>query len=460
MIHKYKLNGYNIVLDVNSGAVHVVDELTYDLLDNVQPPFEDVCPEKVVKKLSRFYKEEDIKSCYEEVKELYKQELLFTEDTYEELSKVAITSPIKAMCLNIAHDCNLRCAYCFASTGDFGKGRKLMSYETGKKALDFLIEQSKGRVNLEVDFFGGEPLMNFDVVKKLVEYGRSREKEAKKNFRFTITTNGLLLDDDKIDFINKEMNNVVLSIDGRKEVNDKLRVRVDGTGCYDKIVPLYKKLVEKRGDKEYYVRGTFTKYNQDFSDDVFALLDEGFDQISVEPVVGDPSDPYALTEKELPQIFREYDRLSKRILDYEKTGKKFNFFHFMIDLDQGPCAIKRMRGCGCGNEYVAVTPDGDIYPCHQFVGMDDYKMGNVEDGTFNPEMKKEFAAAHIYTKPDCRECWARFYCSGGCNANNYEHMGDILKSYKIACELEKKRLECAIMLKVARLDRDSEEETE
>ena len=460
MIHKYKLNGYNIVLDVNSGAVHVVDELTYDLLDNVQPPFEDVCPEKVVKKLSRFYKEEDIKSCYEEVKELYKQELLFTEDTYEELSKVAITSPIKAMCLNIAHDCNLRCAYCFASTGDFGKGRKLMSYETGKKALDFLIEQSKGRVNLEVDFFGGEPLMNFDVVKKLVEYGRSREKEAKKNFRFTITTNGLLLDDDKIDFINKEMNNVVLSIDGRKEVNDKLRVRVDGTGCYDKIVPLYKKLVEKRGDKEYYVRGTFTKYNQDFSDDVFALLDEGFDQISVEPVVGDPSDPYALTEKELPQIFREYDKLSKRILDYEKTGKKFNFFHFMIDLDQGPCAIKRMRGCGCGNEYVAVTPDGDIYPCHQFVGMDDYKMGNVEDGTFNPEMKKEFAAAHIYTKPDCRECWARFYCSGGCNANNYEHMGDILKSYKIACELEKKRLECAIMLKVARLDRDSEEETE
>lgn len=460
MIHKYKLNGYNIVLDVNSGAVHVVDELTYDLLDNVQPPFEDVCPEKVVTKLSRFYKKEDIESCYEEVKELYKQELLFTEDTYEELSKVAITSPIKAMCLNIAHDCNLRCAYCFASTGDFGKGRKLMSYETGKKALDFLIEQSKGRVNLEVDFFGGEPLMNFNVVKKLVEYGRSREKETKKNFRFTITTNGLLLDDDKIDFINKEMNNVVLSIDGRKEVNDKLRVRVDGTGCYDKIVPLYKKLVEKRGDKEYYVRGTFTKYNQDFSDDVFALLDEGFDQISVEPVVGDPSDPYALTEKELPQIFREYDRLSKRILDYEKTGKKFNFFHFMIDLDQGPCAIKRMRGCGCGNEYVAVTPDGDIYPCHQFVGMDDYKMGNVEDGTFNPEMKKEFAAAHIYTKPDCRECWARFYCSGGCNANNYEHMGNILKSYKIACELEKKRLECAIMLKVARLDRDSEEETE
>lgn len=459
MIHKYKLNGYNIVLDVNSGAVHVVDELTYDLLDNVRPPFEESCPEKVIAKLSRFYQEEDIKTCYDEVKELYEQELLFTEDTYEELSKVAITSPIKAMCLNIAHDCNLRCAYCFASTGDFGKGRKLMSYETGKKALDFLIEQSKGRINLEVDFFGGEPLMNFNVVKKLVEYGRSREKETKKNFRFTITTNGMLLDDEKIDFINKEMNNVVLSIDGRKEVNDKLRVKVDGTGCYDRIVPLYKKLVEKRGDKEYYVRGTFTKFNQDFSNDVFALLDEGFDQISVEPVVGDASDPYALTEKELPQIFREYDKLSNRILDYEKSGGKFNFFHFMIDLDQGPCAIKRMRGCGCGNEYVAITPDGDIYPCHQFVGMDDYKMGNVDDGTFNPDMKKEFAAAHIYTKPDCRECWARFYCSGGCNANNYEHMGDILKSYKIACELEKKRLECAIMLKVARLGRDAEEES-
>jgi uncharacterized protein len=456
MIHKYKLNGYNIVLDVNSGAVHVVDEITYDLLDNVEPPFEDACPEKVIKKFSRFYTEDDIRTCYEEIKELYKDELLFTEDTYEALADVAIESPIKAMCLNIAHDCNLRCAYCFASTGDFGTGRKLMSFETGKKAFDFLIEKSGNRQNLEVDFFGGEPLMNFDVVKQLVEYGNQLGKEHNKNFRFTITTNGLLLDDEKIDFINKEMKNVVLSIDGRKEVNDKLRVRVDGSGCYDKIVPLYKKLVEKRGDQEYYVRGTFTKYNQDFSDDVFALLDEGFDQISVEPVVGDSTDPYALTEKELPNIFREYDRLSKRILEYEKSGKKFNFFHFMIDLDQGPCAIKRMRGCGCGNEYIAITPDGDIYPCHQFVGMEDYKMGNLDDGTFNPEMKKEFAKAHIYTKQECRECWARFYCSGGCNANNYEHMGNILKSYKIACELEKKRLECAIMLKVARLERDGE----
>jgi uncharacterized protein len=456
MIHKYKLNGYNIVLDVNSGAVHVVDEITYDLLDNVEPPFEDACPEKVIKKFSRFYTEDDIRTCYEEIKELYKDELLFTEDTYEALADVAIESPIKAMCLNIAHDCNLRCAYCFASTGDFGTGRKLMSFETGKKAFDFLIEKSGNRQNLEVDFFGGEPLMNFDVVKQLVEYGNQLGKEHNKNFRFTITTNGLLLDDEKIDFINKEMKNVVLSIDGRKEVNDKLRVRVDGSGCYDKIVPLYKELVEKRGDQEYYVRGTFTKYNQDFSDDVFALLDEGFDQISVEPVVGDSTDPYALTEKELPNIFREYDRLSKRILEYEKSGKKFNFFHFMIDLDQGPCAIKRMRGCGCGNEYIAITPDGDIYPCHQFVGMEDYKMGNLDDGTFNSEMKKEFAKAHIYTKQECRECWARFYCSGGCNANNYEHMGNILKSYKIACELEKKRLECAIMLKVARLERDGE----
>lgn len=454
MIHKYKLNGYNIVLDVNSGAVHVVDELTYDLLDNVEPPFDEECPEKVLRKLSRFYNTDDIKVCYDEIKELYNNKMLYSEDTYEPFSKVSIASPIKAMCLNISHDCNLRCEYCFASKGDFGTGRKLMSLETGKKALDFLIENSGNRVNLEVDFFGGEPLMNFDVVKQLIEYGRKRETETGKNFRFTITTNGLLLDDDKIDFINKEMNNVVLSIDGRKEINDKLRVRADGSGSYDKIVPLYKKLVEKRGDKEYYVRGTFTKFNQDFSEDVFALLDQGFDQISIEPVVGDPSDPYSLTESELPQIFREYDKLTKRILEYEETGKKFNFFHFMIDLDQGPCAIKRMRGCGCGNEYVAVTPDGDIYPCHQFVGKEEYKMGNLYDNTFNREMKDDFSKAHIYTKSDCKECWARFYCSGGCNANNYEHMGDILKSYKIACELEKKRLECAIMLKAARFERE------
>lgn len=450
MIHKYKLNGFNIVLDVNSGGVHIVDELTYDLLDNIEPPFDEHCSEKVLEKLSRHYTREDIESCYQEILELYNDKILFSEDDYEKYAQYSVASPIKAMCLNIAHDCNLRCKYCFASTGDFGKGRKLMSFETGKHAIDFLLENSGDRPNLELDFFGGEPLMNFDVVKQIVKYARSREAEYNKKFRFTITTNGLLLDDDKIDFINKEMSNVVLSIDGRKEVNDYFRVRVDGTGSYDKILPMYKKLVAGRGDKEYYVRGTFTKKNLDFSEDVFALYNQGFDQISIEPVVGD-SDEFALTEKELPAVFKEYEVLAKRILDNEKKGGKFNFFHFMLDLDQGPCAIKRLRGCGCGNDYVAITPDGDIFPCHQFVGMDEYKMGNIDEGTFSQEMKADFAAAHVYSKPDCKKCWAKFYCSGGCNANNYQYMGDIRTAHKLSCQLEKKRLECAIMMKALRI---------
>lgn len=456
MIHKYKLNGFNIVLDVNSGGVHIVDELTYDLLDNVEPPFTEECPKKVLEKLSKVYDAEDIKNCYNEIVELYNDKILFSDDDYEKYAEYSVASPVKAMCLNIAHDCNLRCKYCFASTGDFGKGRKLMSFETGKHAIDFLLEKSGDRQNLELDFFGGEPLMNFDVVKQIVTYARSREKEFNKKFRFTITTNGLLLDDDKIDFINREMSNVVLSIDGRKEVNDFMRVHVDGTGCYDKILPAFKKLVAGRGDKEYYVRGTFTNHNLDFADDVFALYDAGFDQISIEPVVGD-SDEYALTEKDLPDVFNEYERLAKRIIDNEKNGKKFNFFHFMIDLDQGPCAIKRLRGCGCGNDYVAITPDGDIFPCHQFVGMDEYKMGNIDEGTFNMEMKQDFAKAHVYTKPECKKCWAKFYCSGGCNANNYQYMGDIRTAHKLSCQLEKKRLECAIMLKAIRIFGEQEQ---
>lgn len=450
MIHKFKLNGFNIVLDVNSGGVHIVDELTYDLLDNVEPPFDEHCPEKVVAKLSISYPADEIESCYQEIKELYNDKILFSEDDYEKYAKYSVASPVKAMCLNIAHDCNLRCKYCFASTGDFGKGRKLMSFETGKHAIDFLLENSGDRPNLELDFFGGEPLMNFDVVKQIVKYARSREAEYGKKFRFTITTNGLLLDDDKIDFINKEMSNVVLSIDGRKEVNDYMRLRVDGTGCYDKILPMFKKLVAGRGDKEYYVRGTFTNRNLDFSEDVFSLYNEGFDQISVEPVVGD-SDEYALTEKELPTVFKEYETLAKRIIENEKKGGKFNFFHFMLDLDQGPCAIKRLRGCGCGNDYVAITPDGDIYPCHQFIGIDEYKMGNIDEGSFNQEMKTDFAKAHVYSKEDCTKCWAKFYCSGGCNANNYQYMGDIRKAHKLSCQLEKKRLECAIMMKAVRI---------
>lgn len=452
MIHKYKLNGYNIVLDVHSGGVHIVDELTYDMLDNIAPPFADECPENVIEKLSRFYNREEIISCYEEVKELYNEKILFSEDDYEKFAKYSVASPIKAMCLLVTMDCNLRCEYCFASQGDYAMGRKIMSFETGKKALDFLLENSGDRENLEVDFFGGEPLMNWDVVKKLVEYGRSKEAEYHKHFRFTVTTNGLLLDEEKMDFINKEMSNVVLSIDGRKDVNDRVRKRVDGSGCYDRIIPRYKELAEKRKYENYYVRGTFTKYNLDFASDVFHLYDLGFDQISVEPVVCDHDEKYAITERDLPAVFSEYERLAQLMLVNEKKGKHFNFFHFMLDLDQGPCAIKRLRGCGSGNEYVAITSDGDIYPCHQFVGIPEYLMGNIHSGEFNSDIKKDFAAAHIYNKEDCRKCWAKFYCSGGCNANNFIYTGNILTAHKLSCEIEKKRLECAIMIKAAQAE--------
>ena len=456
MIHKYKLNGFNIVLDVNSGGVHIVDDLTYDLLDNVEPPFEEKCPQKVVDKLSRSYSAEDVETCYQEIVELYNDKILFSDDDYEKYAKYSVASPVKSMCLNIAHDCNLRCKYCFASTGDFGTGRKLMTFETGKHAIDFLLENSGDRPFLELDFFGGEPLMNFKVVKHIVEYARSREAEYKKTFRFTITTNGVLLDDDKIDFINREMSNAVLSIDGRKSVNDAMRTRVDGSGSYDSILPKFKKLVSERGEKEYYVRGTYTNKNLDFADDVFSLYNEGFDQISVEPVMSDDPE-FALSERDLPGIFKEYEELAKRMIENEKKGGKFNFFHFMIDLDQGPCAVKRLRGCGCGNDYVAITPDGDIYPCHQFVGKEEYKMGNIDEGTFDQKMKEDFAKAHIYNKPECRKCWAKFYCSGGCNANNYNFNGDIHSAYKISCEIEKKRVECAIMLKAIRIFGEQEQ---
>lgn len=447
MIHKYKLKGYNIVLDVNSGGVHVVDELTYDMLDNVMPPFSKECPENVVDKLTKFYHPIEIKTCYKEIVELYNQGILFSEDDYEKYSEAAVNAPIKAMCLHIAQDCNLRCEYCFASTGDFGLGRKLMDYDTGKKAIDFLLHNSKDRVNLELDFFGGEPTMNFEVVKKIVKYARSKEKRFNKKFRFTITTNGVLLDDDKIDFINKEMSNVVMSIDGRKEVNDKVRKRIDGSGCYDKVMDNFKTLISRRNGKDYYVRGTFTKYNLDFANDVIHLYNEGFQQISIEPVVSDMKLPYAITERDMPKVFSEYENLADKLIEIRENHGFINFFHFMLDLDQGPCAIKRIRGCGCGNEYVAITPDGDIYPCHQFVGLPEWKMGNLHQNKMDLAMKKIFAEANIYTKPDCKGCWAKFYCSGGCNANNYIYMGDIHNSHKFSCELEKKRLECAIMLK-------------
>lgn len=452
MIHKFKLAGYNVLLDVNSGGVHIVDDLTYDLLDNVEPPFADVCPENVVKKLSKTYDAEAVRECYDEIVSLYNDKILFSEDDYEKFALSAVASPVKAMCLHIAHDCNLRCKYCFASTGDFGQGRMLMDYETGKKAIDFLIDKSGDRYFLELDFFGGEPSLNFDVVKQIVEYARSREEECNKKFRFTITTNGIHLTDDMIDFINKEMYNVVLSIDGRKEVNDRMRVKIDGSGSYDIITKNFKRIVDKRPkDKDWYVRGTYTKYNLDFSEDVMHLYDLGFEQISVEPVMADSKEPYAITEADLPKIFKEYEILSEKIAKIRKSGKFINFFHFMLDLDQGPCAIKRLRGCGCGNEYVAITPDGDIYPCHQFVGIEDYKMGNLHEGTFNLDMKNDFAHAHVYTKPECKKCWAKFYCSGGCNANNYIYAGDIHNAHKLSCQIQKKRLECAILMKAVEL---------
>lgn len=449
MIHKYSLNGYNIVLDVHSGAVHLVDDLSLKLLDYADEKMQPECPGEAVKALSGTYSGQEIAESYKELYDLYKDGLLFSQDDYAQFAERMVAAPIKSMCLNVAHDCNLRCQYCFASTGDFGGERKLMPLEVGKKAIDFLIENSKGRKNLELDFFGGEPLMNFGVVKEVVKYARSIEKEHNKNFRFTITTNGLLLDDDKIDFINREMSNVVLSLDGRREVNDRLRIRVDGSGSYDSILPKYKKLVDKRAGKEYYIRGTFTTHNLDFSEDVFHLYDKGFDQISVEPVVSDPKLEYSIKEGNLPAVFKEYEKLAKRLIEVRKGGGKINFFHFMVDLDQGPCAIKRLRGCSCGNEYVAVTPEGDIYPCHQFVGKAEWIMGNVLDGSYSFPMKERFARTTVYQKETCKNCWAKFYCSGGCNANNLEYARDILKPHTLACELEKKRVECAIMIKAA-----------
>ncbi len=451
MIHKFKINGYNIVLDVNSGGVHIVDNLTYDLLENVEPPFSEKCPETVLKKLSKLYNTDDIKECYDEIVSLYNDKILFSEDDYEKFAKSSVSSPVKAMCLIISQDCNMRCKYCFASTGDYGQGRKLMSVETGKKALDFLIEKSEDRKFLEVDFFGGEPMLNFEAVKAIVEYGRKREKEANKVFRFTITTNGLMMNDEQLEFINREMKNVVLSIDGRKEVHDYMRPLPNGKGTYDRIVENFKRFAKARGDKEYYVRGTYTKNNLDFSNDIMHLYELGFDQISVEPVMADPKEPYAITEGDLAKIFREYEILAAKITDILDSGKFINFFHFMIDLDQGPCAIKRLRGCGSGNEYICIAPDGDIYPCHQFVGIEKYHMGNIFDGTFDLDIKNEFASAHVYSKPECRKCWAKFYCSGGCNANNYIYAGDIHNAHKLSCQIQKKRLECAIMMRALRM---------
>ena len=449
MIHRFINNGYRIVLDVHSGAVHVVDPLAYDLcglLDEQMPP---ECPPQVEKQLNRTYPLPDIRETYAELYQLYQDGLLFSEDDYAQFADRLVAAPLKAMCLHVSHDCNLRCKYCFAGQGVYGGKPQIMSWEVAKAAIDFLVEKSAGRHNLELDFFGGEPLRNFDVVKRTVEYARSLEKEHDKLFRFTTTTNGVLLTDEVGDFLNREMHNVVLSLDGRREVNDRMRPNAAGRGSYDSIVPKYQRFVQKRCDKDYYVRGTFTRENLDFAQDVWHMHELGFDQISVEPVVSDPSLPFAIQEEDLPRVCEEYDTLARELLQRRREGRGFNFFHFMLDLDQGPCAIKRLRGCGCGNEYAAVDPEGNVFPCHQFVDKPEWRMGNVLTGEYDTAMKERFARATVYSKENCRDCWAKFYCSGGCSANSLQYAGDILKSHTLSCELEKKRLECALMIKAA-----------
>ena len=447
MVHQYKNNGYNIVLDVNSGSVHVVDEIVYDMI----PMYEGSSLEEIIAKLSGRYKEEDIKEAYEEITELKEAGSLFTEDIYENyIDSFKNRQPVvKALCLHIAHDCNLACQYCFAEEGEYHGRRALMSFEVGKKALDFLVANSGSRRNLEVDFFGGEPLMNWEVVKQLVEYGRSIEEANNKKFRFTLTTNGVLLNDEILDFVNKEMGNIVLSTDGRKEVHDRMRPFRNGKGSYDLIMPKFKKVAESRNQTNYYVRGTFTHYNLDFSKDVLSLADEGFKQISVEPVVASPADAYALRTEDLPQIFEEYDKLAVEMIKREKEGRGFNFFHFMIDLTGGPCVYKRLSGCGSGTEYLAVTPWGDLYPCHQFVGNEDFLLGNVDDGIVKKNICEEFKQCNVYSKPKCKDCFAKLFCSGGCAANSYNFHGNINDSYEVGCEMERKRVECAIMIKAA-----------
>ena len=456
MVHQYKNNGYDIVLDVNSGAIHVVDDVTYDVI----ALYEGHTREEIVNSLRERYPETEVEEALDEVQMLVDNEELFTKDTYENYIMDFKKRPtvVKALCLHIAHDCNLACQYCFAEEGEYHGRRALMSFEVGKKALDFLIANSGNRRNLEVDFFGGEPLMNWQVVKDLVAYGREQEKLHDKKFRFTLTTNGVLLNDEVMEFCNREMGNVVLSIDGRKEVHDKMRPFRKGAGSYDLIVLKLRQFAESRHQDKYYVRGTFTHYNLDFSEDVLHLADLGFKQISVEPVVAEPKEPYAIREEDLPKLFEEYDKLAVEMIRRHKSGEDFNFFHFMIDLEGGPCVAKRLSGCGSGTEYLAVTPWGDFYPCHQFVGNEKFLLGNVDEGILNTDIRDEFKCCNVYAKEKCRKCFARFYCSGGCAANAYNFSGDICGAYDIGCELQKKRIECAIMIKAAEEEQKNEEE--
>ena len=458
MIHRYKLNGYNIVLDVFSGSVHVVDDLAYDIIGLYENADKDRILSAMLEKYASdsSITEAEINDCIDDIEQLKTEGKLFTDDQYADLAFdfKARNTVVKALCLHVAHTCNLNCEYCFASQGKYHGDRALMSFKVAKQAIDFLIENSGSRKNLEVDFFGGEPLMNFEVVKEITAYCRSIEKEKGKNFRFTLTTNGVLLDDEVIDFANRECHNVVLSLDGRKEVHDRLRKTVNGKGSYDVIVPKFQHFVEKRGNKGYYIRGTFTHNNTDFTNDIFHMADLGFTELSMEPVVCPPGDPYALTYDDLPVLFEQYEILAKDMLRREKEGKPITFYHYMLDLNSGPCIYKRISGCGSGTEYMAVTPWGDLYPCHQFVGNPDYLLGNVFDGVTNPDVQNEFKLCNAYARPDCKECWAKLYCSGGCAANAYHATGSVTGTYQYGCELFKKRIECAIMMKVAQAETD------
>lgn len=460
MIHQYQNNSYNIVLDVNSGAVHVTDQVFYDVLAalrniNEEHTVETLSRQEIkaglAKALGACYESDELLEALEEIVKLTKDGRLFTADTHEALIEEVKSrkTVVKAMCLHIAHDCNLACRYCFAEEGEYHGRRELMSFEVGKKALDFLIANSGSRRNLEVDFFGGEPLMNWQVVKELVAYGREQESIHNKHFRFTLTTNGVLLNDEVQDFVNREMDNVVLSLDGRKKVNDRMRPFRNGTGSYELIVPRFQKLADSRKQDKYYIRGTFTRENLDFSEDILHFADLGFEQISMEPVVGAETDSYAIQESDLPIIMEEYDKLAKIMIARKNEGKGFQFFHFMIDLDGGPCVSKRLSGCGSGTEYLAVTPWGDLYPCHQFVGKEEFKMGNVETGIDKPEVAEEFRGCSVYSKKACRDCFAKFYCSGGCMANSHNFHGTIHDTYEVGCKMQRKRVECAIMIKAA-----------
>ena len=455
MVHQYKLGGYNIVLDSCSGGVHVVDDVAYDII----ALYQEKNREQIVAAMNEKYasyediSKADIEECYDQVTSLCESGKLFSPDTFEEMAghlKEKTSGVIKALCLHVAHTCNLNCSYCFASQGKYHGDRAVMSFEVGKQALDFLVANSGTRRNLEVDFFGGEPLMNFDVVKQLVAYARSIEKEKGKNFRFTLTTNGMLVDDDVIDFANRECHNVVLSLDGRKEIHDRYRVDYAGRGSWEQIVPKFQRFVKERGGKGYYMRGTFTHANPDFLKDIQTMLDLGFNELSMEPVVCAPGDPSELTQEDLPIVLDQYEKLAELMLKRDREGRPFTFYHYMIDLTGGPCIYKRISGCGSGTEYMAVTPWGDLYPCHQFVGEEAFKLGDIWNGVTNKKAQCNFANCNVYARPDCRDCWAKLYCSGGCAANAYHSTGSVTGVYKYGCELFRKRMECAIMVEIAR----------